>query len=157
MSRLEQAPHDGSDIVRSAQELSTDRCIALAYGIHRARNALESHLEAFARDHGLEPAHLSILHALGLNGETRMKDLASRVVVGAATITRRAKQLEERGLVRRERSKESQREVLIRLTTSGEAIFEESFSHLHNEHRTYFDDHFTRDEQQQLQRLLEML
>jgi len=145
------------DVARSAKELSTDRCIALAYGIHRARNALESHLEAFARGHGLEVAHLSILHVLGLGGETRMKDLASRVVVGAATITRRAKQLEERGLVCRKRSSESQREVLIRLTASGEAMFEMSFSHLHDEHRKYFDDRFTPDEQRQLLRLLEML
>ena len=105
----------------------------------------------------LEVAHLSMLHALGLGGEMRMSDLASRVVVGAATVTRRAKQLEQRGLVRRKRSDESQREVLIRLTTKGGALFERSFAHLHAEHRSYFDDRFTKEEQKELQRLLERL
>ena len=145
------------DLVRSARELSKDQCIALAYGIHRGHNALTAHVETFARDHRLEAAHLSMLHTLGLGGEMRMKDLSSRVILGAATTTRRAKQLEERGLVQRKRSDESQREVLIRLTKNGEAMFEASFSHLHYGHREYFDDRLTREERHQLERLLEKL
>jgi len=141
----------------NAMELSKDQCIALAYGIHRARQALESHLEAFGRTQGLEAAHLSILHTLGLGGEMRMTDLAARVIVGPATITRRAKQLEERALVRRKRSKQSQREVLISLTPLGEAMFEDSFFHLHHEHRAYFDERFNQQEQQQLQQLFKRL
>ena len=115
------------------------------------------HEDSFAQLNDLEVAHLSMLHALGLGGEMRMSDLASRVVVGAATVTRRAKQLEQRGLVHRKRSDESQREVLISLTTKGEALFERSFAHLHAEHQRYFDDRFTNEQQKELQRLLERL
>jgi DNA-binding MarR family transcriptional regulator len=146
-----------STVVKNAADLSHDRCIDLARGIHRARAALVSHAEAFAQRNDLEGAHMSILHALGLGGEMRMSDLASGVVVGAATATRRAKQLEERGLVSRRRSDESQREVLISLTEKGEAMFEESFAHLHAEHRKYFDDRFTEEEQGQLQALFQLL
>jgi DNA-binding MarR family transcriptional regulator len=138
-----------------AVELSGDRCIVLARAIHRAHDALVAHAEAFARLNRLEAAHLSMLHALGLRGEMRMGDLAASVVVGAATVTRRAKQLEERGLVRRKRSEKSQREVLISLTRKGEALFERSFTHLHAEHRRYFDERFTNQEQRDLGRLLD--
>ena len=144
-------------MVRNAVDLANDRCIDLARGIHRARAALVSHAEAFGRRNDLEGAHMSILHALGLGGEMRMSDLASGVVVGAATATRRAKQLEERGLVIRRRSDESQREVLISLTEKGRALFEESFAHLHAEHQKYFDDRFTEEEQGQLQLLFQLL
>lgn len=144
-------------MVKNAAGLSNDRCIELARGIHRARAALVSHAEAFGRRNDLEGAHMSILHALGLGGEMRMSDLASGVVVGAATATRRAKQLEERGLVRRRRSEESQREVLISLTGPGEVMFEKSFAHLHSEHRAYFDERFTEAEQTILAELFERL
>ena len=144
-------------MTRNAAELATDRYIALAYGIHRARSQLESHVESFARGHDLEVAHLSMLHALGLGGEMRMSDVAARVVVGAATVTRRAKQLEQRGLVRRRRSTTSDREVLISLTKKGATLFEASFTHLHAEHQRYFDDRLTAEQQQQLQRLLDQL
>jgi len=65
--------------------------------------------------------------------------------------------LEERALVRRRRSNESQQEVLISVTTLGEAMFEDSFLHLHHEHRAYFDERFNQQEQQQLQQLFERL
>ena len=145
------------DRVRNAKELSKDQSIALAYGIHRSHDALASNVEAFARHHRLEAAHLSMLHTLGLGGEMRMKDLASRVILGAATTTRRAKQLEERGLIQRKRSDESQREVLIRLTKKGNAMFEKSFANLHQAHRTYFDGRLSKAEQQMLERLLDKL
>lgn len=139
----------------SAAGQSDDRCIVLARAIHRAHDTLVAHAESFARSNGLEVGHLSMLHALGLRGEMRMGDLAESVVVGAATVTRRAKQLEERELVRRRRSEESQREVLISLTKEGEALFERSFAHLHAAHRQYFDERFTHQEQRALERLLE--
>jgi DNA-binding MarR family transcriptional regulator len=144
-------------VAKKAKQLHKDRCITLARGIHRARRALLSHAEDFANGEGLEAAHVSILHALGLVGEMRMSDLAAKVVVGAATLTRRAKQLEERKLVARERSPESQREVLIRLTKQGQALFERSFAHIHGKHRAFFDDRFSPSEQRQLAALFEKL
>lgn len=144
-------------MANSAHELAGDRCITLGRCIHRASEALTSHAEAFGRRHDLSTAHLSVLHALGLFGETRMKDLGTRVAVGAAGITRRAQQLEERGLVRRKRSSESEREVLIGLTKAGEAMFQQSFTNLHREHRQYFDERLTAEEQRQLQKLLDKL
>ena len=47
--------------------------------------------------------------------------------------------------------------MLIRLTKSGEAMFQKSFSHLHCEHQKYFNDRFTQEEQRQLQQLLNRL
>jgi DNA-binding MarR family transcriptional regulator len=141
----------------TASELSQARCIHLAYGIHRARAALESHVETFAATRGLTGTHMSILHTLGLGGEMRMKDLGARVVMGGPTLSRRAQQLEDRELIRRRRSEQSQREVLIQLTSAGESMFEASFAHLYDQHRTYFDDRFDPAEQIQLLQLFNKL
>ena len=141
----------------TASELPKARCIQLAYGIHRARAALESHVETFAATRGLTGTHLSILHTFGLGAEMRMKDLGARVVIGGPTLSRRARQLQDRELVRRRRSEKSQREVLIYLTEAGQSMFEESFAHLHEQHRTYFDDRFDRGEQMQLIQLFSRL
>ena len=144
-------------VAKKAKTLHKDRCIELARGIHRGRRMLVSHAQEVADKEGLNAAHVSMINALGLMGEMRMGELASSVVVGSATITRRAKQLEERNLVVRRRSSESEREVLISLTDEGEAMFERSFRYLHGRHRALFDERFTEKEQLQLQRLLAKL
>lgn len=139
------------------QDLARTRAIELALGIHRAHDRLVEHVETFAKARGLEGVHLSILHVLGLRGTVRMGELAQRVVIGAAGMTRRASQLEELGLVQRQRSPESQRVVLIRLTKKGKALFERSFTHLQAAHAGYFDERLTKTEQAQLARLLAKL
>ena len=84
-------------------------------------------------------------------------ELAQRVVVDAAGMTRRAKQLEDRGLIARERSEQSQREVFVRLTKAGEELFGRSFGHLHATHGAYFNDRLSTKEQRQLAALLAKL
>ena len=65
--------------------------------------------------------------------------------------------LEKRGLVSRTRSTTSQREVLIGLTPTGEAVFSRSFRHLHATHKAYFDAKITASEQRTLAKLLTKL
>jgi DNA-binding MarR family transcriptional regulator len=146
-----------SEMSRHARELGADRAIQLAMGLHRGHRDLIAHAEEFGATCGLEVIHLSILHGLGLRGPQKMGQLARTVVIGAPDMTRRARQLEERGLVTRERSKASQREVLIALTPAGEELFNRSFRRLHAAHKDYFDARFTVAEQRELGRLLAKL
>ncbi len=142
------------EMSRDARELGADRAIQLAMGLHRAHRDLLAHAAEFGAEQELEVIHLSILHALGLRGPQKMGDLARTIVIGAPDMTRRGRQLEERGLVSRQRSPASQREVLIALTAEGEALFNRSFRHLHAAHKQYFDSRLTVAEQRELGKLL---
>jgi DNA-binding MarR family transcriptional regulator len=132
--------------------------IRIAVDIHRVHRALLAHAAAFAETVELEVALLSAVHSLGLWGPVTMGRLAQLIVVDAPDMTRRAKQLEAKGLVTRRRSPTSQREVPIELTPQGKALFARSFTQLHAEHAASFDAHLSRKEQQQqLSRLLARL
>ena len=56
-----------------------------------------------------------------------MSDLATKMVVSAANVTRVAQSLAAKGLVVRQRAEHSDREVLARLTPDGEALFQKHF------------------------------
>ena len=84
-------------------------------------------------------------------------DLAQRTVIASPTLTRRAQQLEDLGLARRQRSETSNREVLLTLTAAGQRAFEESFRYIHDEHARYFDERLKPSEQRQLLALLNRL
>lgn len=141
----------------SARDLSPNRCMQLARGVHRVREEMLRHADAWAAKAGMEAVHLGMLHVLGLRGPTRMSDLAKRTVIASPTLTRRAQQLETMGLARRERSETSNREVLLTLTDAGQRAFEESFRYIHDEHAKYFDGRLKPNEQQRLLTLLERL
>jgi DNA-binding MarR family transcriptional regulator len=142
---------------REARKLGEERAIRVAIELHRCHRDLLAHAEAFGAREGLEVIHLTIVHSLGLRGPLKMGELARATVIGAPDMTRRAKQLEERGLVARQRSTSSHREVLIALTPAGQALFARSFTHLHAAHAAYFDAKLTATEQRELGRLLAKL
>jgi DNA-binding MarR family transcriptional regulator len=144
-------------MARDARKLGEERAIRVAMDVHRCHRDLIAHADAFGAREGLEVIHLSIVHSLGLRGPAKMGDLARATIIGAPDMTRRAKQLEERGLVARERSASSQREVLISLTPAGQSLFARSFTHLHAAHAAYFDARLTAAEQRDLGRLLAKL
>jgi DNA-binding MarR family transcriptional regulator len=144
-------------MARDARKLGERPAIRVAIEVHRCHRDLLAHAEAFGAKEALEVIHLTIIHSLGLRGPLKMGELARATVIGAPDMTRRAKQLEERGLVARERSSSSQREVLISLTAAGQALFARSFTHLHAAHEAYFDAGLTPAEQRELGRLLAKL
>ena len=142
---------------QDSRSLKGARCMDIARGLHRARKHLVAHARALAREAGLEDVHISMIDVLGLRGPLKMGDLAARMVIGGANNTRRAKELEHKGLVVRQRSEVSNREVIIRLTKEGEAFFQRSFRRLHDAHRDYLASGLTVAEQKQLLALLDKL
>jgi DNA-binding MarR family transcriptional regulator len=144
-------------MAQGARKLGKELAIRVAMELHRCHRDLVAHAEAFGAKEGLEVVHLSIVHSLGLRGPVKMGELARASVIGAPDMTRRAKQLEARGLVVRERSTSSQREVLIALTPAGQALFARSFTQLHASHQAYFDAGLSAAEQRELGRLLAKL
>ncbi|WLR57873.1 MarR family winged helix-turn-helix transcriptional regulator [Guptibacillus hwajinpoensis] len=71
------------------------------------------------------PQYLVLL-VLWEKHETTVKALGSELYLDSGTLTPLLKRMEEAGLVMRERSKEDERRVMVRLTPKGEGLREEA-------------------------------
>jgi MarR family 2-MHQ and catechol resistance regulon transcriptional repressor len=71
----------------------------------------------------LSVAELRILRVLRERGSTPMNRFSTETMLSQPTITGMVDKLEERGLVKRVRSKEDRREVLIAITPKGDDTF----------------------------------
>ena len=81
-----------------------------------------------------------------------MSDLATKMVVSAANVTRVAQSLAAKGLVVRERAQHSEREVLARLTPEGQKVFERHFPKATAFMSGLMDERLTMAEQRKLSR-----
>ena len=84
--------------------------------------------EKAARAAGVEPQQHQLLLAIGglpAGARPNIRTLAERLCVQHHTTVALVDKLEQRGLVRRERSTEDKREVLVRLTSIGTALLQE--------------------------------
>jgi len=97
------------------------------------------------------------LAALGNTRGLRMRDLAHAMITTPSNVTRVCAEMEKRGLAVRERSPDSDREVIARLTPAGQQMFEELFMPTARFTQATIDQVLTEDEQRQLATLLERL
>jgi DNA-binding MarR family transcriptional regulator len=97
---------------------------ALAEFRHQIRMFLNGSEEA-ARKAGLEPQQyllLLALRGLPLGCEASIRDLAERMQLRHHSVVELADRLERRSLLRRERSRDDRRQVILHLTPRGEKI-----------------------------------
>ena len=106
---------------------------------------------------GLSLSEFDLIAALGNTQGMRMTDIAMHMISSASNITRLCAALEKRGLVKRQRSRESDREVLAKLTPAGEKLFQSTFQKVPNYTRQIMDSGLTLSEQKQLTALLDKL
>ena len=86
-----------------------------------------------------------------------MTDLAERTLMTKSNCTRVMKCLERKGLARRERGPESDREVLASLTDEGQALFRRVYPLQYQHLKALYDSRLTEQEQEQLIALLNRL
>jgi len=106
---------------------------------------------------GLSMMQFDMIAELGATDGMRMGDLGAKMITSPSSVTRVAQSLEKQGLVKRQRSEESERVVLARLTEKGEQFFTEHFLNVASGIATLFDSKLDSDEQQQLGTLLSKL
>jgi MarR family 2-MHQ and catechol resistance regulon transcriptional repressor len=107
--------------------------------------------------YGLHPSEFDVLVNLGVDQPQRMRELAERTLLTKSNCTRVMRCLEAKGLARRVRCPESDREVLASLTPAGQELFERVYP-LHHEYlRSLYDSSLKEDEQEQLIALLQRL
>jgi len=92
----------------------------LPYLVNRVGAALVARFtrEALAREH-LTIDMWRVLAALSDNGGQRQVDLAGMTSIEASTVSRLVTRLVQRGFVTRSRSRESNREVIVQLSSKG--------------------------------------
>lgn len=106
---------------------------------------------------GLSFSELDMIIELGNQVGLRMSDLATKMVVSPANVTRVAQSLADKGLVVRERAKHSDREVLARLTPEGQVAFARYFPKAAAFMAGLMDERLSASEQAKLAELLAKL
>lgn len=118
--------------------ITTEEYRALAELRHRIRLFVREG-DAKARAAGLEPQQYLILLAIrGLpeSTEATIRMLAERLALKHHSVVELVDRLEQRGLVRRARSREDRRRVLVSLLPRGEKLLEEVARHRISELRS---------------------
>jgi DNA-binding MarR family transcriptional regulator len=106
---------------------------------------------------GMPLLEFDLLSTLGNTDGFRMKDLAESMMTTPSNVTRVCTAMEKKGLVKRQRSSESDREVIAKLTPKGEALFHKTFPKTVNFSARTLDTALSRKELKELASLLEKL
>jgi DNA-binding MarR family transcriptional regulator len=93
----------------------------LAGELRTVIDRLAFHLRTPAMRHGITPTRLSALFALERNGPLRPGDLASRLGIAAASMSRLCDALEDAALVRRTSDPSDNRAIQLAITAHGVA------------------------------------
>lgn len=81
--------------------------------------------EKIVKDTGLSLPNMHTIEILGIFGELRMKELASKIGVTTGTLTITIDKLEKKGLVKRVPNPSDRRSYLITLTNEGLTVHKE--------------------------------
>lgn len=122
----------------------------------RCTTTVDAALAAGLEGSGLTTAQLGVLEALLHLGQLSQKDLGRKVLRSGGSITAMVDHLEKRKLVRRERSSEDRRVVLVQLTPAGRRLISRVFPE-HLERMVEVFSALTAAEQDELGRLCRKL
>lgn len=131
--------------------------ISLLRHLLRAARELERIGAETAGEFDLSLSELNVIDSLGNTEGLRMGEVAQRMLVSAPNVTRLVKKLEAAGVVRRSASEHSDREVIVRLTSTGEALFERTYPTGVAAVRQHFEERLSRADQEALLALLHRL
>lgn len=92
--------------------------------LRRIARALDVHSRKLYREYSLTSPQMLCLHTLMRDGEQILSVLAARLHLGVSTTNGIIDRLEAKGLVRRSRSQQDQRKVLITITPDGEELLD---------------------------------
>jgi MarR family 2-MHQ and catechol resistance regulon transcriptional repressor len=94
---------------------------------------------------GLTPPQFDIIATLGNTPGMSCKDLGEKTLITKGTLTGVIDRLSKKGLVLRERSGNDKRSFFVRLTPSGEALFNTAFPHVVAEGKHMFSEYGEQD------------
>jgi len=98
------------------------RCDEMLVALRRVMRAVDLHSRSLIRSHGLTTPQALILKVAATGEALPAGRLARQVSLSQATVTDILNRLEARGLVRRIRSSEDRRQVLVEATPAGREL-----------------------------------
>ena len=131
--------------------------VRLLRGIMRANALMRDFHKGQFDQLGVSMTEFDFLAALGNTDGLRMKDLARAMITTPSNVTRVCASMEKKGLAMRERSAESDREVIARLTPEGEQRFRELFPRGVELTTTKFDELLSDEDQRTAADILDRL
>ncbi|MET9447180.1 MarR family winged helix-turn-helix transcriptional regulator [Streptomyces cinerochromogenes] len=96
----------------------------ICFSLHAASRAFNGVYRVILRDLGLTYPQYLVMLVLWEQGDLPVKKLGEQLRLDSGTLSPLVKRLEGAGLVRRERSAEDERSVLVQLTEEGAALRE---------------------------------
>ncbi|MFJ4519370.1 MarR family winged helix-turn-helix transcriptional regulator [Streptomyces sp. NPDC088810] len=96
----------------------------ICFSLHAASRAFNGVYRVILKDLGLTYPQYLVMLVLWEQGELPVKKLGEQLRLDSGTLSPLVKRLEAAGLVRRERSAEDERSVLVQLTGEGTALRE---------------------------------
>ncbi len=138
----------------SLSERDEEICVDIFRNIMRARHLLRSKASNVAESNGLHAAEMNVIDILGKFGPISMGRLASETFISPSNTTNTVKKLERAGLVERQRSAISDREVHVTLTGQGRIVFRKCYPRILGEAHAHMAERLTRGELRQLEILL---
>ena len=95
---------------------------SLGFALRLSQLAVFGEFYAALGQFGMKPGEFSILYLLSRNPDARQGEIAERLAIKRAHMTKLVRSFEERGLVSRRVPDDDRRAVLLRLTGAGEAF-----------------------------------
>lgn len=133
------------------------KCTSIFRNLMRTRHRLYSMASRVAGTLDLRGSEMAMIDTLGKHGPLAMNELADACFFSPPNATYTVVSLEKKGLVRRERSSQSHRVVIVSLTRSGERLFKKSYPSMLQEVDQFLESRLTRQEADTLDRLLQKL
>lgn len=141
----------------SLSERDEDIVVDVFRNIMRARHLLQEKASAVADSVGLHAAELNAIDILGKFGPIPMGRLSRETFISPSNTTSTVKKLERAALVKRERSDNSDREVTVRLTAKGKAVFRECYPRILGDVQSHLTERLTKSEIAAMARALSKL
>jgi DNA-binding MarR family transcriptional regulator len=138
-------------------ESEQESCISIFRNVMRLRQKLASTASEVARSHDLHTSEMSLMDTLGKYGSLPMGELAALSFSSPANATYTVRSLEQRELLLRKRSLESQRVVDVHLTSKGERIFKKTYPQTTEAINDLIQSRFTNQERKEFDKLLKKL
>lgn len=138
-------------------EADEEICVTIFRSIMRARHRLLQIASENAVEFDLHIAEMNVVDILGKYGPLSMGGLSETTFVAPSSTTRTVKKLESMELVRRERSRESERVVSVSLTRKGKALFKQCYPRILEKAGHFFEGRLNNAERARLAKLLHKL
>ncbi len=138
-------------------EREEEVCVSIFRNTMRARHLMHELASMVARRSGLHAAELNVVDILGKFGPISMGELSRESFISPSNTTSTVKKLEAAGLVKRERSEQSHREVAVSLSNKGKALLRKGCPQILGEAHTHMAYRLTREERARLASLLQKL